>query len=263
MRPPEHQLPQHQLSKYQRNDLFRAIESSGMPVTSFQIATCIDRGRGRNPYIPVTLIRHSSSGSIFGIKPFGHVGPYAEEYYFRQQLGDGVPEEELFVKYQANELLLHWTDVLGYITNWARSIANSIEARQRYERTPDLWDELYQARDYSTAARGESIENTPFTSTEQARIYDQILQLKLYIKNTYELSSEQMSHVDARLDQAEQASHRIGRKDWILLFNGAVFSLILSDLIPPQAAQHILGLAIHGLGHLFGFGGPPPHLPPG
>ena len=46
-----------------------------------------------------------------------------------------------------------------------------------------------------------------------------------------------------------------------MLFNGALFSLVVTDLIPPQAVQHILLMTFHSLGHLFGFGAPPP-LPP-
>jgi hypothetical protein len=55
----------------------------------------------------------------------------------------------------------------------------------------------------------------------------------------------------------------MGRKDWIILFNGAIFSLILTDTITPDMAKHVILLAIHRLSHLFGIGGPPPHLPPG
>ena len=68
--------------------------------------------------------------------------------------------------------------------------------------------------------------------------------------------------MEATFKQAEQASRHMGRKDWLMLFNGAVFSLILTDTISPNTAQHIILLTIHGLSHLLGIGGPPPHLPP-
>ena len=57
-----------------------------------------------------------------------------------------------------------------------------------------------------------------------------------------------MARVEERLDAAEDASKRIGRKDWLMAFNGAVFSLFLSDLIPQQAATHMVVMAISGLG---------------
>ena len=47
-----------------------------------------------------------------------------------------------------------------------------------------------------------------------------------------------------------------------LLFNGAVFSLILTDLITPQVAQHVLLITVQALGYLFGHEMPPGHLPP-
>jgi predicted Zn-dependent protease with MMP-like domain len=92
---------------------------------------------------------------------------------------------------------------------------------------------------------------------------DQLKQIRDYITTARELTAEQISDLDAKLDHAEEASKRLGRKDWITLFNGAVFSLILTDTITPDTAQHIILMALHGIGHLFGIGGPPPHLPPG
>jgi hypothetical protein len=96
--------------------------------------------------------------------------------------------------------------------------------------------------------------NTLFNIGEQAEISEQIQQIKAWIKKTYELSGEQWARVKARLDEADQASRRIGRKDWRIMFYGTGSSLILSNLIPPRAAQHILVLTVHGRAHLFGIG---------
>jgi hypothetical protein len=105
--------------------------------------------------------------------------------------------------------------------------------------------------------------NTPFTASEQAAISAQIEDVKAYIKTTYQLTSEQISRVEAMLDHAKEASSRISGKEWLLLFCGSVSSLVLTDLITPQTAQHIILMSIHALSHLFGFGGSAPHLPPG
>jgi hypothetical protein len=82
------------------------------------------------------------------------------------------------------------------------------------------------------------------------------------VKKTYSLSSEQLSRVEAMLDEAEAATSRIGRKDWLLLFAGVMFSVIVTDLLPPGVVQHVLMMAFHGLDHLFGGLPPPPKLPP-
>jgi hypothetical protein len=133
---------------------------------------------------------------------------------------------------------------------------------EQYENTPDLWEELSRSKNFFTGQSGQSTENSHFTNAEQADISAQIKQIKDYIRAAHELTSEEMSQVEARLDQAEETSRRMGRKDWLVLFNGAVFSLILTDLITPKTAQHIILMTLAELGHLFGIGGPPPHLPP-
>ena len=71
------------------------------------------------------------------------------------------------------------------------------------------------------------------------------------MKKTYSLTEEQMSRVEARLDEAEEASSRISRKDWILLFSGSIFTLIIAGTVTPDIAQHVMMMAFHGLGHLF------------
>jgi len=148
-------------------------------------------------------------------------------------------------------MTIQWEKVVSAVKAWAERTG-----------TPDLWHELRQSMEFFTGQHEQDIENTPFDSDEQARISEQIRQIETYIKNAHELSSEQISRVEARMKHAEEASRRMGRKDWLVLFNGAVVSLILTDTITPDIAQHVILMAIHGLGHLFGFGGPL-HLPPG
>jgi hypothetical protein len=67
----------------------------------------------------------------------------------------------------------------------------------------------------------------------------------------YPLLGEQISRLEARLDETEKASHRIGRKDWLLLFFGVVLTLIVTDLITPPIVAHIFMMAVDWLHHLF------------
>src|ERR1039457_323993 len=108
------------------------------------------------------------------------------------------------------------------------------------------------ATEFLASAHHESSENSPFTALEQTRISDQLRDIKEYVKKAYSLSAKQMSRVEARLDEAEKASRRMGRKDWLPLFSGTLFTLIVTDLVPPDVTQHIFMMALHGLSHLFG-----------
>jgi len=118
----------------------------------------------------------------------------------------------------------------------------------------------YQLREFnlSTAeAAYASDDNSRFTVAEQVEITNQLRMITESLKQNFKLSAEQMKHVQERLGEAEEASHRLGRKDWILLFSGAVFSLILTDIFTPGVAQHVLTMFIQGVGHLFTSGGGP------
>jgi hypothetical protein len=71
-----------------------------------------------------------------------------------------------------------------------------------------------------------------------------------------------MQLLEARLDEVEAATGRLGRKDWLLVFWGRFFGVIVSGVLPPEAVHHILWVALHGLEHHFGSGGFPPQIPP-
>lgn len=250
------------LSKYQTNDLFRVVEASGVPVTQFKLVTRTGV-EGQPQHVPVTIIRHTQSGSSFGV--WKDLNPYTTNKGFQlwRVIGTWASETSLYAGHvHGGSQAVPWIELLRIVGDWAKEIKQFIADAEKQAATPDLWGELYRVKEYFTGQR-QHFENTLFTASEQAAISTQIEGVKTYIKTTYQLTSEQISRVEAMLDHAEQASRRIGRKDWLLLFYGAASSLVLTDLITPQTVQHIILMTIHGLSHLFGFGGPPPHLPPG
>jgi hypothetical protein len=84
------------------------------------------------------------------------------------------------------------------------------------------------------------------------------------VKERYSLSGAQMLALEAKLNDAQSAAGRIGRKDWLLLFFGVMLTIVVTGLLPPEAMQDILGMALRSLGHIIlaGAGQPPPELPP-
>ena len=120
-----------------------------------------------------------------------------------------------------------------------------------------------RAAEALNSAEDADASNAPFTQEEQLQISARIQEIKDDLKDRLALDADRLARVEATLDRIEEASGRVGRKDWLMMFNGAVFSLFLSDLIPQHAATHIVVMASTGLGHLFGIGSMPPSLPPG
>jgi hypothetical protein len=271
------------LSRLQSNELFRAIQSAGMPIAEFELRPAItpmpefdaranrakffgrdrDESSSRITRIPehrVAAVSHSASDSLFAVLVKVETRTYAcREYVANKRLTTDQVLKDL--RSQAHSLGPPWGVVLERAAAWARAIGRWM-AEEVY--TPDLWEELLAAKRLFGAQSLRGSENALFDIDEQAEISKQIQQVKIYVKRTYELSTEQFSRVEARLDEADRASRRMGRKDWLMVFNGAVFSLVLSDLVPPSAAQNILVATVHGIGHMFGITPPlPPALPGG
>ena len=45
-----------------------------------------------------------------------------------------------------------------------------------------------------------------------------------------------------------------------MMFYGAVMSAFIADAVPPTVIQTVLTTVVHGIAHIFGFGGLPPTI---
>lgn len=137
------------------------------------------------------------------------------------------------------------------LAEWAKEV--------RYETdTPDLWVELQRVPEILTAVQDAHAINAPFTTAEQAQISNHLDEIKHLVREQYELTDDQLAAIDQRLDQADEASKRLGRRDWAMMFYGGVMSTLMTDAVPPGVIQTVLTIVLHGIGHMLGFGGPPP-----
>jgi uncharacterized membrane protein YraQ (UPF0718 family) len=121
---------------------------------------------------------------------------------------------------------------------------------------------LQQVPEVVAAAQAADASNEPFTSDEQAEIGRRLDEVKQLVRDQFELTPEQLAALDQRLDDAKEAAKRLGRKDWAMLFYGAVISTGLTDAVPPHVIQTVLSTVLHGIAHIFGIGGLPPMIGP-
>jgi hypothetical protein len=229
-----------ELTREQKNDLFRAVEASGLDVTECSLVT-----RNGEP-----AIVHERSGSYAEIRQHFYDNMRIR---LRAKLGKKAPFAGYsvtgFVHDHYVELSKYtspwWENVLGDVKEWGSAVAAWLA------NLPDLWADLKEAKEWTARVRNETPENTPFTPAEQAQISNQLREIKASLRENFDLTAEQLSEIGERLDEAEEASHRLGRKDWVLLFTGTAFSLIIAGTVTPDVAHHMLTMALHGLSHLF------------
>ena len=147
-----------------------------------------------------------------------------------------------------------WPNVLEKVKGWAREVKHDVD-------TPDLWDEVRRRQGVLTSTIYESSDNSPFTAAELAEIADQVQQIKEFVK-TQPISEARMLSAEAKLDYVVEAARRLGRKDWAIIFGGAIVSTIVADLLPREVIGDLLTMASQVLGHILGGGAGPLQFPP-
>jgi hypothetical protein len=211
-----------ELLKVQRNELYDAIIAGGVNPDECRL----DSYKTKRFDAPRSRVTHLPSGSSFEFRDSGRGGELSGTYDI--------------LKGGFDNALVRWEGVVNAAKAWAQEIVQ-----------PDFWISPPRNQEWFTSARYEDLTNTLFTAGERLEISNQLQEIKEDVREKYSLSDEQMSRVEAGLTEAVKASERIGRKDWLLLFSGTLFTLIMTDFITPEVAQHVLMIALHGLSHLF------------
>lgn len=234
------------LTKKQRNALFNIIANAGLDLAKCRLELTMNRTE--DGYVAGASITHEPTGSVFLLVPdsLNDEPPFAA-FSLTMAVGDEAPRMDI----SRND----WSDIEERARVWA-------EGAKRFADTPDLWTELRTEKEVLSGAEYENMDNAPFTPDEQFRIAEQLREIKAHLVEQDSLSDERLSQIEAKLGEIEEASHRLGRKDWLNTFFGVMFTLIVTALVPPDAVQHVIAIVIHGLGDLFGFGSSPPSIPP-
>jgi hypothetical protein len=149
-----------------------------------------------------------------------------------------------------------WKELIARLSEWAGEV--------RYEtEIPDFWAELGKVPQVLATAHTAEASNALFTPVEQAEISTRVDHVKNVVqRENPELTAEQMTAIEQTLDEVKEATTRVGRKDWAMLANGALLSLIVNDVVPAHVVQSVFNMLITGIGHLFGIGGIPPVITP-
>lgn len=215
--------------KWERNSIHEAVAEGGLD----KIECSFD-----DHEVPWRLT-HTPSGA------YVLVGGRHGHHELTAVVGDGPPRKTDFYT---------WPSVNERIKGWAREVRLDVD-------TPDLWDEVRRRQAVLTGAIFENSDNSPFTAAEQGEIDKQVRQMKKLVR-AQPISEARMRSAEAKLDFLVSAARHQGRKEWALMFVGAVVSVIVADLLPREVMGDTLSMASHVLGHLFGGAGGTPQFPP-
>jgi hypothetical protein len=85
-----------------------------------------------------------------------------------------------------------WEGVLLSVNVWLNDVKRDVDM-------PDLWADLQRQRQILSADTAELVENTPFTSAEQAEISKRLREIRVYVENTQSLSTRDLLALENRL----------------------------------------------------------------
>jgi len=75
-------------------------------------------------------------------------------------------------------------------------------------------------------------------------------EIKDFLVDTQQLSEAQKVLTSSRLAELEEAAHRLGRKDWILIAIGTLMNIVVSAGFNPGQAQTLAHFASIALSRL-------------
>jgi hypothetical protein len=217
--------PSPQFQKWQKNQLFEAIQGAGLDPREFEFEDGDAEVR----------LKHKWSDSCFIF------GGDAGHYVGRCVVGDG-PDWP----YQ----IYSWQTLVPRVKRWLEEVKHDLE-------TPDLWAELKREGGLLGAGSDEISKNTPFTPDEQKEIAGRLQEIAERVGRTYSLSVEQTRVLNAKIDYLIDAAGRLGRTDWRGVFVGVMLTFVLASAFPPESVSKFLLTVLRAIGHLYRF----PELP--
>jgi hypothetical protein len=216
------------LLRSQKNDLFTVIKEIGLDPSDFEWSDTESRWHDTT----ALQIKHLPTGYYFTFDSYQ--GTIKVSYY--PSMGGAKETTQ-----NSDE---SWEKNLSYFKVWAAIL------HKEYTE-PDLW-ELALNEKKLIAEEIDDLDNSPFTTAEKARLSVSINELQAFLLTSSKHTDAQVQFITTRLKHLEDASHRMGRKDWITLAMGTLTNIVVGIALAPVAARELLRTAGSLLGWVVG-----------
>lgn len=196
------------LLKSQKNDLYKAIESSKHYTPSqFEYVEVGEK---------VSLL-HKTTGERFDIR--------------EDMPGYWITYEPGFLS-SYDSYTIPWEGMEEYIHTWLTNL-------HRENSVPDLWEELQKNVEIANVSTFQT--NTGFTISEYELLKTKIEALSTNI-NMLPLLAEQQVEIIKQINRVTELAEKLGKFDWTNLFVGTIISIIIQLNVTRENAQAIWDL---------------------
>ena len=130
-----------------------------------------------------------------------------------------------------------WWRTEDDINDWLAELRKEVDA-------PDLWNEFQQQKEFAASLVDDGTDSdTPFTQPERKQIIEALDDIKKQLVNMRHWDVQQAAIIDNQFKHMEEASNRIGRKDWMLFIYGSIMSVLINLSVTPEQGHAIMALA--------------------
>lgn len=200
----EEEVIKYKLLTSQRNAVFACVQEEGFDPSAFDW--------GHDPS-GISMDRCSVPTLVYIGTPYYFKFDRGERDFYLEFSPGRQTEIDTFQSFK-------WTNVIPGVRRWLGYIKKETEL-------PDFWETLATERPLISSVSYSGDDNSPFTAEERIKLLQGLEEIKAYLKSGRELSLEQHKIIDAKFEYLQEASSRLGRKDW----QGILISTLLSTAL--------------------------------
>jgi hypothetical protein len=154
-----------------------------------------------------------------------------------------MKEEKHFCEYSpgtdiqvARDFPGSWVHQKNNCIIWIDNIIREVEA-------PDLWGALTSPIELVSGIDTILSDNVPFNFSEKEKIKGNLIEIFEYIKSTGLANEQNIRIIEDRIGYLQEASERLGRKDWIGLAVGVIMNIVVAAAFSPERTQEVFRFA--------------------
>jgi hypothetical protein len=206
------------LTKQQKNEIFRIIENKGLSPSRFSWTTRVKNLTTGHGGITRGYVEHSATALVICHegKDFRFTFECNEDgYYYSSLVPQLIPGKIVLAE--------NWNGLIQKFEDWLDIIKYELEE-------PDLWKEL---------PRGQALTSIPpdysrdekFSPEERRLVVEQLSKIEKFIIQSNQLSGASAIQVRQTFIYLQQRSETTSKLDWKNLFAGAIIGLILNKAV--------------------------------
>jgi hypothetical protein len=208
----------------QKNVIFKIIKNTQLDPNDFEWRSVQD---GQYEGITVDQLRHKSSNFFF---TFG-------------KNRDAYRTEDFYVRYSPAQNKMYgassaydWESVSYEVVDWIDRLKREWEA-------PDLWGQA-QSGNFDSAS---SLPNTKFSKSELTTVKIRMEDIRRILLQSVDGDAIKSKDVNEKIDYLVEQASKQGRRDWLMLVYGYIFTNIVNWGLNPDHFHAIVHLLITGL----------------